>query len=172
VTKFTKRIFARTNVKYYSSEILASLLAVVLSAACAVLMDKLTDSDAAISIVSALGGTMGFLAGTSGIYAMLHIRQYRRGERNFIGDMRSILSANIRGILAMYVFRIPCQYILQKFGVTPAVAAVISQCLSGLIATVFRIHHNYKKGVFGFCHENTKEKAKGRKRASVHQGNR
>jgi len=35
----------------------------------------------------------------------------------------------------------------------PAIAAVISQGLSGLIATVVRVHHNYKKGVFGFCRE-------------------
>ena len=149
MTKLTERIFSRTNIKYYSSEILASLLALVLSVASAVLMDKLTDSDAAISIVSALGGTLGFLAGTTGIYALLHIRQYRTGQRRLSHDMKSIFTANIRGIFAMYLFRIPCQYILQKLGLTPALAAVIAQGLSGLIATAVRIHHNYKKNIFG-----------------------
>jgi hypothetical protein len=78
VTKLSRKIFSRTNKKYYSSEIIASLLALVLSVTSAVLMDKITDSDALISIVSALGGTLGFFAGTLGIYALLHIRQYRR----------------------------------------------------------------------------------------------
>ena len=170
MTKLTKRIFARTNVKYYSSEILASLLAVILSAACAVLMDKLTDSDAAISIVSALGGTAGFLAGTSGIYAILHIRQYRKGERNFLRDMRSIFYANIRGVVGVFVFIIAWPNIIQKIGVYPAVAAVISQCLSGLIATAVRIHHNYKKGVFGFCREETKIKENSEDRSQETEG--
>ena len=149
MAELSRKIFSRTNIKYYSSEIIASLLALVLSVAAAVLMDKVTDSDAAISVVSALGGTLGFLAGTSGIYALLHISQYRRRERNFSRDMKSIFTANIRGIFTMYVFRIPCQYILQKLGLTPALSAIIAQGLSGLIATAVRVHHNYKKKIFG-----------------------
>lgn len=149
MTKLAKAIFSRTNVKYYSSEILASLLALVLSVASAVLMDRLTSSDAAISVVSAVGGTLGFFAGTMSIYALLHVRQYRRRQRRLSHDMRSIFSANARGILAMYAFRIPCQYILQKLGLAPALAAVIAQGLSGLIATAVRIHHNYKRKIFG-----------------------
>ena len=149
MAELSRKIFSRTNIKYYSSEIIASLLALVLSVAAAVLMDTITDSDAAISVVSAIGGTLGFLAGTSGIYALLHTRQYLRRKRNFNHDMKSIFSANIRGILAMYAFRIPCQYILQKLGLTPAVSAIIAQGLSGLIATAVRLHHNYKKKIFG-----------------------
>lgn len=149
MAELSRKIFSRTNIKYYSSEIIASLLALVLSVAAAVMMDKVTDSDAAISIVSAIGGTLGFLTGTSGIYALLHIRQYRRRERNLLRDMKSIFTANIRGILAMYAFRIPCQYILQKLGLTPAVSAIIAQGLSGLIATAVRVHHNYRKNIFG-----------------------
>jgi len=149
VTKLSRRIFSSTNKKYYSSEIIASVLALVLSVASAVMMDKITASDALISVVSALGGTLGFLTGTSGIYAFLHISQYRSKERNFVRDMRSIFTANMRGIFAMYAFRIPCQYILQKFWLSPAVSAVIAQGLSGLIATAVRVHHNYKKKIFG-----------------------
>lgn len=149
MAELRKKLFSRTNIKYYSSEIIASLLALVLSVTAAVLMDKITDSDAAISVVSAIGGTMGFLSATSGIYALLHIRQYCRKERSFSHDMKSMFTANIRGILAMYAFRIPCQYILQKVGLTPALAAIISQGLSGLIATAVRLHHNYKKNIFG-----------------------
>ena len=149
MTKLSKKIFSRTNKKYFSSEIIASLLALVLSVTSAVLMDKITDSDALISIVSALGGTLGFLAGTSCIYTLLHIRQYRRKERHFIRDMKSILTANIYGIVVMYAFRIPCQYILQKMGIIPAFSATIAQFLSGLIGTAVRVYRNYKANIFG-----------------------
>ncbi|MHC4692773.1 MAG: hypothetical protein ACYS67_08525 [Planctomycetota bacterium] len=154
MTKFSRKIFSRTNKKYYTSEIIASLLALVLSVTSAVLMDKITDSDALISIVSALGGTLGFFTGTLGIYTLLHIRQYRRKERHFIRDMKSIVTANIYGILAMYAFRIPCQYILQKMGIIPAFSATIAQFLSGLIGTAVRVYRNYKANIFGgFNHQ-------------------
>jgi len=147
--KLGGKVFSSTNVKYYSSEIVASLLALVLSVTSAVLMDKTTNSDALISVVSALGGTLGFLTGTLGIYAVLHIRQYCRKQRHLARDMRSIFMANIRGIVGMYAFRIPCQYILQKLGVAPAFSATIAQFASGLIATAIRVHHNYKANIFG-----------------------
>ena len=149
MTKLSRKIFSRTNKKYYSSEIIASLLALVLSVTSAVLIDNITDSDALISIVSALGGTLGFFTGTLGIYTVLHIRQYRRKERNFTRDMKSIVTANIYGILAMYIFRIPCQYILQKLGIIPAFSATIAQFLSGLIGTAVRVYRNYKANIFG-----------------------
>jgi hypothetical protein len=149
VTKPSRKVFSPTNVKYYSSEIIASLLALVLSVTSAVLMDKTTNSDALISVVSALGGTLGFLGGTLGVYALLHLCQYCRKERHLAHDMRSIFMANIHGIVGMYAFRIPCQYILQKLGLAPAFSAIIAQFLSGLIATVIRIHHNYKANIFG-----------------------
>ena len=112
-------------------------------------MDKITDSDALICIVSALGGTLGFLAATLGIYTLLHIRQYRRKERHFTRDMKSILTANMYGIAAMYAFRIPCQYVLQKLGIIPAFSATIAQFLSGLIGTAVRVYRNYKMNIFG-----------------------
>ena len=149
MTKLSRKIFSRTNKKYYSSEIIASLLALVLSVTSAVLMDKITDSDALICIVSALGGTLGFLAATLGIYTLLHIRQYRRKERHFTRDMKSILTANMYGIAVMYAFRIPCQYVLQKLGIIPAFSATIAQFLSGLIGTAVRVYHNYKTNIFG-----------------------
>ena len=149
MTKLSRKIFSRTNKKYYSSEIIASLLALVLSVTSAVLMDKITDSDALICIVSALGGTLGFLAATLGIYTLLHIRQYRRKERHFTRDMKSILTANIYGITVMYAFRIPCQYVLQKLGIIPAFSATIAQFLSGLIGTAVRVYRNYKANIFG-----------------------
>jgi hypothetical protein len=142
VTKLSRKIFSRTNKKYFSSEIIASLLALVLSVTFAVLMDKITDSDALICIVSALGGTLGFLAGTSCIYTLLHIRQYRRKERHFTSDMKSILTASMHGI-------IPCQYILQKLGIPPAFSATIAQFLSGLIGTAVRVYRNYTANIFG-----------------------
>ncbi|MGB2809156.1 MAG: hypothetical protein WBC22_15545 [Sedimentisphaerales bacterium] len=149
MTKLSRKIFSRTNKKYFSSEIIASLLALVLSVTSAVMMDKITDSDALICIVSALGGTLGFLAGTSCIYTLLHIRQYRRKERHFTRDMKSMLMANMYGIVVMYAFRIPCQYILQKMGIIPAFSATIAQFLSGLIGTAVRVYRNYKANIFG-----------------------
>lgn len=149
MTKLSRKIFSRTNKKYFSSEIIASLLALVLSVTSAVMMDKITDSDALICIVSALGGTLGFLAGTSCIYTLLHIRQYRRKERHLTRDMKSMLTANMYGIVVMYAFRIPCQYILQKMGIIPAFSATIAQFLSGLIGTAVRVYHNYKTNIFG-----------------------
>lgn len=152
--KLIRKIFSRTNKKYYSSEIIASLLALVLSVTSAVLIDKITDSDALISVVSALGGTLGFFAGTLGIYTLLHIRQYRRKERHFTHDMKSIVTSNIYGIVAMYAFRIPCQYVLQKMGIIPAFSATIAQFLSGLIGTAVRVYRNYKANIFGsFDHQ-------------------
>jgi hypothetical protein len=112
-------------------------------------MDKITDSDALISIVSAVGGTFGFFAGTLGTYTLLHIRQYRRKERHFTRDMKSIVTANIYGIVVMYTFRIPCQYILQKLGIIPAFSATIAQFFSGLIGTAVRVYRNYKANIFG-----------------------
>jgi hypothetical protein len=142
-------MLSRTSKKYYSSELLASLLALVLSVVAAVVMDRLSDSDLLISVISAFGGTVGFLIGTAGIYALLHVRAYRTRERSFFADMRAMTRATLHGALAMYAFRIPCQFALQKLGVTPALAATISQALSGLIATAVRARHNYKANIFG-----------------------
>ncbi len=152
-TSLKEKLLSRTSRKYYASEILASLLALVASAGSAYLMDLITDSDALISVVSALGGTTGFVVGTAGIYAVLHLRQYLRGERTFRADVKNILRANLHGILAMYVVRIPLQFCLQKWWLSPPVAATVAQAASGFIATAVRAHHNYKADIFGAAAE-------------------
>ncbi len=140
---------SRTSIKYYVSEILASLLALVASAGSAWLLDRVTSSDALISIGSALAGTAGFILGTAIIYAVLHIRRYRIGERSFSTDMKSILKANVHGIIAMYAVRIPFQWVVQRYWLSPPIAATLAQALSGLIATAVRAYHNYKANIFG-----------------------
>lgn len=148
MTKFLKKIFLKQNRKYYFSEIAASLIAVVCSTSSAVISDRLTEYDIVISAVSAVGGTAGFVIGSLSIFAILHIPEYKAKQRNLFYDMKSIAKANLHGILAMYAFRIPFQYFLQKIGITPGYAACISQFLSGLIATAVRIYHNYKAKIF------------------------
>jgi hypothetical protein len=142
-------VFSRTSCKYYCSELIASLLALLLSVSAAVLTDRISDSDALISVVSALGGTAGFLGGIAGLYALLHIRAYRSRQRHFGSDIRAMTRATLHGVLAMYAFRIPCQFALQKVGVAPALAALVSQGLSGLVATAVRARHNYRANIFG-----------------------
>jgi hypothetical protein len=148
MAKLKNKIVSKQSWKYYFSEILASFAALVTSTVSAVIADRLTDYDIIISVVSAVGGTAGFVIGALVIFAILHIPEYKAKKRNFVYDMKSIAKANIHGIIAMYAFRIPFQYILQKKGITPAYAACISQFLSGLIATAVRIYHNYKAKVF------------------------
>ena len=148
MSKLIKKIFAKQNRKYYFSEIAASFVALITSTASAVITDRFTDYDMVISVVSAVGGTAGFVIGALFIFAILHIPEYKAKKRNLVYDMKSIAKANLHGIIAMYAFRIPFQYFLQKKGITPAYAACISQFLSGLIATAVRIYHNYKAKVF------------------------
>jgi len=148
MTKLRNKITSKQSRKYYLSEIAASLTALVTSTASAVIADRITGYDIVISVVSAVGGTAGFVIGALLIFAILHIPEYKAKKRNFVYDMKSIAKANLHGILAMYAFRIPFQYFLQKIGITPAYAACVSQFLSGLIATAVRIYHNYKAKVF------------------------
>jgi hypothetical protein len=100
-------------------------------------------------VISAVGGTTGFLAGLVGLYALSHIRVYLKGLRSFPADVASLTHATLRGALAMYAFRIPCQFLLQRLGVTPALAALVSQGLAGVVATVIRARHNYRASIFG-----------------------
>lgn len=148
MTKLKNKIVSKQSWKYYFSEIAASLIALVTSTASAVITDRLTGYDIVISVVSAVGGTAGFVTGSLLIFAILHIPEYKAKKRNLAYDMKSIAKANMHGILAMYAFRIPFQYFLQKIGVSPAYAACVSQFLSGLIATAIRVYHNYKAKVF------------------------
>ena len=148
MTKLKNKISSKQSWKYYLSEIAASLVALLTSTVSAVITDKLTDYDIVISVVSAVGGTAGFVAGSLLFYAILHIPEYKAKKRNLFYDMKSIARSNLHGIIAMYAFRIPFQYFLQKGGIAPAYAACVSQFLSGLIATAVRIYHNYKAKVF------------------------
>ncbi len=141
-------LLSRTSLKYYTSEILASLLAVVGSAGSAYLLDKVTASDILISVVSAVSGTVGFVVGLGLIYAVLHIRHYCSGQRSFAADMKSILRASLHGVATMYAIRIPFQFVLQQYWLSPPVAATIAQAFSGLIATAVRAYHNYKADIF------------------------
>ncbi len=148
MTKLKNKIVSKQSWKYYFSEITASLVALVTSTASAVITDGLTGYDIVISVVSAVGGTAGFVISALAIFAILHIPEYKSKKRNLVYDMKSIAKANLHGIIAMYAFRIPFQYFLQKGGIAPAYAACVSQFISGLIATAVRIHHNYKAKVF------------------------
>jgi hypothetical protein len=99
---------------------------------------------------------MGFLAGGMGTYAILNIAEYKSGRRNFPLDMKSMFISNIHGIWVTYLFRIPLQYILQKLGVVPAVAAPIAQVVAGQVGTAVRVYSNYKKKIFGSHSQNGK----------------
>ena len=149
LTRQKNPLLSRTSLKYYTSEILASLLALIGSAGSAYLLDKVTTSDILISAASAVCGTAGFIFGIAAIYAVLHIRHYRKAQRSFTTDMKSIFRSNLHGIAAMYAVRIPFQWLLQHYGLNPAIAATIAQAFSGLIATAVRAHHNYKANIFG-----------------------
>ncbi|MBN2314725.1 MAG: hypothetical protein JXM79_12410 [Sedimentisphaerales bacterium] len=141
-------LLSRTSLKYYASEILASLFALVGSAGSAYLLDKVTRSDILISAVSAVSGTAGFVVGLGLIYAILHIRHYRDGRRSFAADMKAIFKSNLHGVAAMYAVRIPFQFVLQRYWLSPPVAATIAQAFSGVVATAVRAYHNYKADIF------------------------
>ncbi|HEX42534.1 MAG TPA: hypothetical protein ENN81_10825 [Phycisphaerales bacterium] len=145
----TNSWLSRTSIKYYASEILASLVALVASAGSAWLLDRVTASNGLISAGSAIAGTAGFIIGMAAIYAVLHIRRYYIGQRCFAADMKSILKANLRGIAAMYAVRIPFQWVVQAHWLSPPVAATVAQALSGAIATAVRAYYNYRANIFG-----------------------
>ena len=132
----------------FIAQILASILAIAGSAGSAYLLDKATKSDVLISVASAVSGTAAFTVGLGLIYAVLHVRHYRSGQRSFAADMKSILRANLHGVAAMYVVRIPFQFVLQRYWLSPPIAATIAQAFSGLIATAVRAYHNYKAAIF------------------------
>jgi purine-cytosine permease-like protein len=146
---FIKKIFAAGNWKYYSSELVAYVAAIICSTLSAVLADIYSSSDVFISSVSALGGTVGFLVGALTTYCLLHLSDYYANRRNFKKDIRIITKSHLRGIFATYLFRIPFQFMLQKFGMAPAVAAPIAQVVAGQIGSAVRIYSNYKKKLFG-----------------------
>ena len=142
-------LFSATNKKYFASEIVSYIAAAAAASASAALADLFTDSDLLITIISTIIGSIGFLAGGMGTYAILNIAEYRSTNRNFKSDMKSMFISNIHGIWVTYLFRIPLQYIMQKLGVLPAVAAPIAQVVAGQAGTVVRVYSNYKKKIFG-----------------------
>jgi len=145
----TNSFLSRTSIKYYASEILASLVALGASAGSAWLLDRVTESNGLISAGSALAGTAGFILGMAAIYAALHIGRYCVGQRCFATDMKSIHGGESPGIAAMYAVRIPFQWVIQAHWLSPPVAATVAQALSGGIATAVRAYYNYRANIFG-----------------------
>ncbi len=142
-------LFSGTNKKYFASELVSYITAAAMASASAAITDLFTNSDLIITLVSTIGGTAGFIVGGLGCYAILNIGEYKTGKRNFTLDMKSMFISNIHGIWVTYIIRIPFQYILQKIGVTPAVAAPVAQVVCGQVGSVVRIYSNYKKKIFG-----------------------
>ncbi|MGB8227189.1 MAG: hypothetical protein WCE45_10065 [Sedimentisphaerales bacterium] len=147
-------LFSAANKKYFASEIVSYIAAAAAASASAAATDLFTNSDFVITIISTIVGSIGFLVGGMGTYAILNISEYKNLNRNFQSDMKSMFVSNIHGIWVTYLFRIPFQYLLQKFGVLPAVAAPIAQVIAGQTGTAVRVYSNYKKKIFG--HHNGK----------------
>jgi hypothetical protein len=143
------KLFSAVNKRYFASELISYVFAAAMASLTAVITDGFSDSDLIISVVSTLGGSVGFLAGGMGSYAILNIAEYKSRKRNFPSDMKSMFVSNIHGIWVTYLFRIPLQYFMQKFGLAPAVAAPIAQIIAGQIGTATRVYSNYKKKIFG-----------------------
>lgn len=142
-------LFSAANKKYFASEIISYIAAAAAASISAAATDLFTNSDFVITIISTIVGSIGFLVGGMGTYAILNIAEYKSRNRNFRSDMKSMFASNIHGIWATYLFRIPFQYIMQKFGVIPAAAAPIAQVVAGQVGTAVRIYSNYKKKIFG-----------------------
>lgn len=138
------------NWKYWVSESVSVGISLGSSVFAAYLADKVTDSDAVISGLSAIAGTAGWIAGTTGIYCGLHKKEYQSKERNFKQDVKSICKSNIEGIATTYAVRIPLQFVLQKYAnLEPPVAASISHIVGGIGGTVVRTIRNYQRNIFG-----------------------
>jgi hypothetical protein len=149
-------LFSATNKKYFASEIVSYVAAAAAASASAAIADSITDSNMAITIISTICGSIGFFGGGMGTYAALNTAEYKKGKRNFSSDMKSMFLSNTYGIWATYMFRIPFQYLLQKFAVAPAVAAPIAQIVAGQAGTVVRLYSNYKRKIFSINSQDEK----------------
>jgi hypothetical protein len=138
--------------RYVFSEIVASLLSLGLSTGSAVGIDSVSTSKWLISAGSAVGGTLGFVLGMVVIFCVSHWPDYRQGRRVLGRDIRTITHANMHGVLAMYAFRIPFQYLLLHVGVHTAVAAFVAQACSGGIAVAVRYYHSRRANLFAAHH--------------------
>ncbi len=127
-------------------------MAIIAAWASALITDRHTDSDLLITLVSTLGGTAGFLSMALGLYLLLHLKEYANGNRNCKQDTSSIMKSYFDGLIATYAFRIPFQFLLQKLGVAPTVAAPVAQVVSGQIGNVVRIYRNYQRNIFAVQH--------------------
>lgn len=127
----------------------AYILAIIASSLTAVWADRFTDSDILISVVSTLGGTVGFLVPAIGLYFILNIPEYRRRRRSAAEDFRVINRSYFESLIATYAVRIPLQFILQKVSIEPGLAAPVAQTLAGQVGNVVRIYGNYKRRLFG-----------------------
>jgi len=138
------------NFKYYTSEAVGIIFGLTSTSFAAYAMDKISDSNSIISVVSAISGTAGATIGNIVTYAGLHINEYKNKQRNFKQDITSLIKSRLEGKGINYIIRLPLQYSLQKFyGVNPIIAAPISQLISGVSEVIFRIHRNYQRGMFG-----------------------
>ena len=143
------KLFSNINKKYFVSEIVSYIAAAAAASGSAAITDYVSDSDLIITIISTIAGTLGFFIAGLGTYALLNISEYKKRNRNFQSDMKSMFVSGIHGIWVTYLIRIPFQYIMQKLGVLPAAAAPIAQVVAGQAGTIVRIYSNYKKKIFG-----------------------
>jgi hypothetical protein len=150
----TGRLSSGTNKKYFASELVSYVAAAAMASASAAIADLFTNSDLTITLISTICGSVGFFVGGMGSYAILHLAEYKNGKRNFPLDMKSMFISDIRGIWVTYIIRIPFQYLMQKFGVVPAIAAPIAQVVSGQVGTIVRVYSNYRKKIFGIDTQN------------------
>lgn len=149
-------LFSGTNKKYLACELISYVAAAATASASAAIANLFTNSDLAITIISTIIGSAGFFIGGMGTYAILNIAEYKSGRRNFPFDMKSMFISNIHGIWATYLFRIPFQYFLQRFGIAPVAAAPVAQVVSGQVGTIIRVYSNYRKKIFGADSQNGK----------------
>lgn len=138
------------NLKYYLSEGSAVGISLASSALTAYLTDKVTDSDAIISTLSSIGGTIGWVSGNIGIYVFLHRKEYDNRERSFKYDVKALFKSNLEGIVTTTSIRIPLQFMFQKYcGIYPAFAAPFAHIIGGVAGTLVRVIRNYQRSIVG-----------------------
>lgn len=138
------------NFKYYTSEAIGIIFGLTSTSLAAYAMDKTSNSNSIISIISAISGTVGAATGSIATYAGLHINEYKNKHRNLQQDISSLIKSRLEGIGTFYAIRLPLQYSLQKFcGINPVIAAPTAQIIAGISSVIIRIGRNYQRNIFG-----------------------
>lgn len=138
------------NLKYYISEAVGIMLGLASSSLSAYATDKITDSNAMISVVSTISGTFVATVGNIVTYAGLHINDYKNRQRSLQQDVSSFVKSRLEGIAVACIIRLPLQYSLQEFcKVNPLIAAPVSQIVSGACGVGVRFFRNYQRNIFG-----------------------